>query len=761
MAGNRRVVIGEKQAGSRIGEWANEGAVISQWMVERGVWKQLEERLRVSRSGGFVGVDVVLYLVMYFASRLRCSLKDFGQRARGVGRQVAALAHRRELPTASSVSRFLSAVQVGHTRALASWLLIEACDAASVLKHAAASQRDSQGRPWHVFDWDGSNTVLRHRALPHGEELPAGQRRTTDLATPGYTGRKRGEVRLSRATLQHAGTGLWIDMVASSERADCSHMLPSALSAMGEVERVVGIPRDQMLLRIDGAGGNVPIMTACQKAGVPYLVRSAHYILLQDPAVRERLQQGPWYWVPSSLSGPARQVAELGWVKLSASSASVDDEGKPFAPIETRMVVSRFAATEKSGAGVMVDSYQYELFATAVAESNWPAPELVQLYFSRSAEENRFAQEDREIGLDRILSYHLAGQELACLIGLFVWNVRIVMGAAMASLPTQLPEQLPREVLLVPTDRQAPAPVDAAPPQTTPTPAAPSEPGAEQPSVSVAALPADSPQGDEGQTPIAEPPPSLHLREVADEIVPWSSLLARLGTGWSRAPQGAALTCPMNATLPLMAVTQASSGRLPRARFAAAVSDCRPCAQRADCTSSGRPWFAKVIAPAISEQHAATLARALLDRPDHPSGEPPKPSPRDAAKPSPAKRTAPYPGLHVLLPRPTSPAPGPYAVSPWRLLPAELRHLFETACRDILLLIDVSPPPPAPRRPIGLALTAAEVQRRRTSWLRRANRNALPDDHSVTIELHRVDPGLRALLLAPSAPPAITGKAAA
>ena len=48
---------------------------------------------------------------------------------------------------------------------------------------------------------------------------------------------------------------------------------------------------------------------------------------------------------------------------------------------------------------------QVELFAVDAPADAWPAPEAVAFYFGRAAEENLFSQEDREIGLDRILSY--------------------------------------------------------------------------------------------------------------------------------------------------------------------------------------------------------------------------------------------------------------------------------------------------------------------------------------------------------------------
>ena len=62
-------------------------------------------------------------------------------------------------------------------------------------------------------------------------------------------------------------------------------------------------------------------------------------------------------------------------------------------------------------------------------------------YFGRAAEENRFAQEGRELGLDRIFSCHLPGQKLATLVGLSVWNLHIARGFALEPPPVEPPVQ--------------------------------------------------------------------------------------------------------------------------------------------------------------------------------------------------------------------------------------------------------------------------------------------------------------------------------
>lgn len=744
MPERRRVVMAKsRRSSSELPPWASEGAVLAEWMMQRGLWSAVDERLRVARPGGFVGKDIVLWLLLYFASRLRCSLKDFGARCRLFGRSLAALAHRRELPTPSSISRFLSVVDHDHTRALAPWLLLEACDAASVLRHPAACSRDTLGETWHFCDWDGSNTVVRHRALPQDVGLPEAQRRSAALAKPGYTGRKRGEARFGRATLQHAGTGLWLDMAATSDRADTAAMLPSALRAVERMSQLADIARERIVVRSDGAGGNVPWIAACQKAGVSYLTRSAHYTLFDDPAVQARLSEATWYRAPSSLSGPVREVAELGWLELSPGPRSVDSQGEPFSPVRTRMAVSRFGASDKSGAGVVRGEYQYELFATSLPSTSWPAPELVQSYFARSAEENRFAQEDRELQLDRILSYHLPGQELACLVGLFVWNLRIVHGAVLASPPTELPPQTPRETVVTSAPPNAPLEVHIAPagehdaPAATRMPASLSDPSANDaaqppPTASIAELATD----EMAQEVIH--PQSLH--EILEEVIDWPALFDRLPRGWCRTDDRLGLRCANGATLPIVRIKPAQHRILPVVQFRASSVDCRHCTMKTACGATSAPNFAKTIGYSIPNEHEEQMTRALArERSD---------SSAPSAPPALTTRV-PRPAPHRLLERTDAPAAGPWAVATWRLLPAELRRVFEQACRNVTVRVERPPVPPVARRPLGIIYTVEEAQRRRTSWSMRARRNALPDGHPVTLTLEGAE--ALGLLLEPAA----------
>ena len=343
MHNHRRIVSKKKKEITELPHWATEGAIWVQKLFENGCLKKLEEQFQVYRkAGGFVGIDVALFFIFFFCSKSIQSLKIFGELSKPFRKEMAALGGRKNLPTPAAISRFLSVV--GDIECEGSdwsrWLLLEACEAKEALTHKAACTYDTHGQAWHFFDWDGTNTTLRRRALPSAEDLPEPKRRSETLAKPGYTARKRGEVLFSRAVLQHSGTGLWIDAVSKSTRADIAGLVPSALKAIQNTCQYANIPLDRAVIRADGSGGGKPWIETCQKHGVHYLTRIARYNTLEDIDVKEHLKSAVWTYVPSSQSGPTRMATDLGYISLRSPNSSDDS-------IQTRVVVSRFASPSK------------------------------------------------------------------------------------------------------------------------------------------------------------------------------------------------------------------------------------------------------------------------------------------------------------------------------------------------------------------------------------------------------------------------------
>lgn len=414
----------------------------------RGVLDELGRRLRIRRQGGYCGLDVWLALLTYFAAGLGGGVKALWDRLRPHARQVAGVAGRRSLPSPPSLSRALESVETELLRPEADWLLAGVADIDPLLGHPAVQTYDAVGQGWHVFDLDPTVKALRHRALPERDDLPEPRRRSEDAGAPGYAGRKRGDVVFRRITVQHAGSGAWLHAHLSRGNGQGVADLGPALDTVAATCDRLGAPRARALVRMDGEYGGVPAMTACRQRSLPFVTRLTRPALFEDPEVLARLRGATWHEVPDSLSGPRRAAADLGLLTVRPGERTRRPDGGRYEPVEVRVVASIFPNDGEATRGRTIDGWQVELFAVDLPVAAWPAPEAVTAYFGRNGQENRFAQEDRELGLDRIVSYHLPGQELATLVGLALWNLRLCRGFEADRPPTERPEQAERQAVV-------------------------------------------------------------------------------------------------------------------------------------------------------------------------------------------------------------------------------------------------------------------------------------------------------------------------
>lgn len=207
-----------------------------------------------------------------------------------------------------------------------------------------------------------------------------------------------------------------------------------------------GLSMERTMVRMDGEFGNVPWFTACRERRLPFITRLNRPKLYEDPDILGRLRAATWYKVPDSLCGPRRAAADLGTQVVAPDRRTKRSDGSSYEPITVRVVAAIFPHEGDAKRGRTLDGWQVELFAVDLPAEAWPAPEAIAAYFGRIGQENRFAQEDRELGLDRIVSYHLPGQELASLVGLSVWNLRLTRGFKLATPPAEPPVQSIRRI---------------------------------------------------------------------------------------------------------------------------------------------------------------------------------------------------------------------------------------------------------------------------------------------------------------------------
>jgi len=288
-------------------------------------------------------------------------LKPFWYRARPHLVQLAGVAARKRPPSSTALSRALEAVEHALLRPHVAWLLTEATGVEAVLRHPAVQHHDALGQGWHVLDYDPTSTVLRQRALPTGDDLPEPQRRAEGFAEPGYPGRKRGEVQIRRATLQHAGRGLWLHAMINPGHGDRRKELPEALRAAVDFSARLDQHLDRLLIRADGEYGGVPQLTAFIDAGVHFVTRLNRPALLDQPELRRRFMEAQWELVPDSMSGPKRSAADVGIVTPRPSAGTQREDGTSYEPVRVRVVVSRFLREGEPGRGKVIAGWQYEL----------------------------------------------------------------------------------------------------------------------------------------------------------------------------------------------------------------------------------------------------------------------------------------------------------------------------------------------------------------------------------------------------------------
>jgi hypothetical protein len=740
MPEGRRVVFDQDVNLDRLPEWSNEGAIVIEWLQQNGMWQESGERLQLQREGGYCGQDALLFLLYFFASGLPIGFKNFAERSRPYKSRLAAVGGRKLLPSASAMSRLLSAVRPGDLRSFGEWLLLDAPDMAGVLQHPSVLTRDAEGNGWHIFDWDPTVTTLRHRALPVGEGLPKACRRSAKMAQPGYGGRKRGDVQFSRATLQHAGSGLWIGTELAPGNG---HVRESFLAALGTIKTACekgGVSANNAVIRSDGIAGNVPFITACQEANIHYITRLTRNGLLEHEEVIKRLDEANWYEVPDSGSGPRRQATELGIFVLEPDERSYRGDGSLYMPIESRVVASRFASKEKRGAGVIIDGWHYELYATDLVCSAWPSFHLVTGYYGRSGQENRFAQEDREFGLDRIFSYSLPGQELATLVALFVWNFHICRGLELANPPRELPEQ----------KRIVPVPIEQAVKTEESTTIEPSE-ATQKASPSTIMSNALDPPDEKSMSLQAElnkpdvlapatkddgsrqPLVSKQMLATALEKLPWSVMLADK-PDWSWNGDFLGLDCPAGNTITFKRV-ETTGDKRQRLRFLAAWGLCDTCPLRETCLSSADPTYRKDIRLLVPPAHGGHLQELWVAYKRQHRAKRGRPLKKGHAM---AWRRG-RPAKHAKWSPPPEFLPGStyLSLAPPLLLPAQLRKESRSISVSTEITVSVTPFHALPK-PQSLAFSASERQRRRLTWEQRRRWNALPDEAQVTIRIARV-----------------------
>lgn len=657
----------------------SEFAQFASWLKKRGLLVEISERLELVRSRGYSGIDVFMVLFGYLCTvgefrGMRGFCADVRRRCGKDGVAVAAMMDRERWPTQASMSRALGAVP-DTVPVFVEWLMSTSIDVSLGL-HESCLHRDALGEAWHVFSYDPTIEALRRRALPEGEEFPEAQRRTDGFAAPGHMGRKRGEAKISRGVLQHRGTGMfhWISLApgGSDLRADLTEVTRH-LSAWS---KSVGVERERCIVVVDGEGGGHTQVDVLGES-VSYVTRSTEYKLLVSHLKGQPSLQ--WSPVEDSCSGPTREAAEFG---------TIDKYGRAI-----RLVVSRFKSsrTQKRGAGKLIGTYQYEMYATNLDTRAWPASDVVTLYYGRTGLENHFALEDKYLNTWHIFSHQLPAQMLAFGIGMFLWNLRILLGVdavgGLAAIPV-------------------PAKLRPAEPEKDHTETDDEARKIDETSVNTLTACDEAEKIDETRATKLAADVTNQATEVddAEALNAWAVAQLpdvdwMLPESWHFDSEKSALVCERGRYLNFYTARTRIHGAV-EARFRALRSDCADCPFRATCTSNPKPSFQK--------EKTVTIRTTTI------------PAPREI-------------GLPARLRPPQPSAPGPYQIRYPYLVVTALMHATRTTMRDQTITVAVWCPPAEPRTPHYYALTAADRQHRRRTKAQRLAWNAISSLARATI----------------------------
>ena len=426
------VISDQDDEPKQLPEWAASFRLICRHLREQGGFERVEEVDHVDRRANSSKLlDIVLFLVAYYlAGADEQGLRDFWYKLREDLDEIAALAGRRTLPSSSSVSRFLRDVDAETVAQFRRFALGKGTDFEALGARDEAMWLDTHQKPWLFVDWDPKARLLRQRTLVEGQEYPEADRFGPDHGERGQVGRKRGELKFVRGLMAHAGTGQWL---GSYRQPGNGQLVDELDEVKGVKEALDGQLADQLehppVMRIDGEGGEVPVINGVDETGFVPLVRLKQYSLLQRSDVKEVIENTEPTICKGTGTGPVREVFDVGTVALT-SHRNVEKLHRWDNPVEIRLVVSRYPKTEADqGSGKLIDGWRYEMFGTLLPAESWPCEAVVEAYFGRATVENRFAGADRELALDRTLcEKNPAGDHLATLVGLWVWNLMIELG---------------------------------------------------------------------------------------------------------------------------------------------------------------------------------------------------------------------------------------------------------------------------------------------------------------------------------------------
>lgn len=400
--------------------WLPEALLLGEWWRSTGLLEQLQQQVRVNRGrmGQYEVCDFVLLLLAYAVSG-EASLAVFFQALSPVKPLLMAVWGRARCPVASTLSRFLEAVEDGALESLRQ-LFEQNLLQQSLPLSANGGLYNRRGERYWVLDLDGTHEATRQRSLPTTEQYPDLHRRSDKACAPGLLGRKRGQVVRTRSALQQAHTSEWLATFGSPGNGTAQRDLERACAVIGQYVQQHGINPAAVIVRLDGYYGVPAFVNVVQQHQFGYLLRGRDYQILNYPSVQAKLAQTPAQPWQHPETKVAREVFELGFLDDSCSGYTQ--------PIRVVVMRSPLKPDQKPRIGIRMGDYAYELVLTSIPVHALNAVDIVSLYLGRGGFEKSLGDEDVECDCDRWCSWHPYGQEFWQILAQWVWNWRVWVG---------------------------------------------------------------------------------------------------------------------------------------------------------------------------------------------------------------------------------------------------------------------------------------------------------------------------------------------
>src|SRR5437660_170162 len=411
--------------------WFGEVALLIPSLRKQGVLSAISSQVRLARRrfGRYEVIDFLAVLFGYAISGER-TLEAFYEQLMPLAQPFMALFDRERLPSRSALSRFLASLTWEATEALRTLFLADLLARPLDTERHTGQLVDRTGVARVVFDIDGTRQAARQRALPQTEELPAPQRRLTQVCAPGYTGRKRGEVVRTRTVVSQAHSYHWLGSFGNRGNGRYREELRRTLTAIRDYLEAHHLSPTCALLRLDGQYGTGAVIT--DLADFPFVMRGKDYTILDRPEIQSRLHLPADQQFSRSESDLVRQLYDC-------PNVPVGSEG-----LCCRVVVATHPETsKKSRIGHTRKGVVYELFFTQLPQDTFTACDVVALYLHRGAFEPLLADEDQEQDPDRWCSHAPAGQEAWQIVCQWIWNLRLELGHQLEPTPMRTTEFAP------------------------------------------------------------------------------------------------------------------------------------------------------------------------------------------------------------------------------------------------------------------------------------------------------------------------------